>query len=204
MTDTSAGDRHGLHEDALAIVLGTLFVALGVTLYSKASLTTGGTAGLALLLHYATPFGFGSIFFLLNLPFYVLAIRRLGWPFTVRTFIAVALVSVFARLTPDWLPLDQINPIYAAIIGGALMGNGLLMLFRHRAGLGGLNILALYLQDNYNIRAGYFQLAVDTLIFAAALFVLPLDRVALSLAGALVLNLIIAVNHRPGRYIGIS
>lgn len=187
-----------------AILTGTLLVALGVTLYSKAVLLTGGTAGLALLLQYATGYGFGPLFFLLNLPFYYLAIKRMGWKLTLRTFVAVLLVSVFSRLTPGWIDVARIDPIYATVIGGALMGVGLLILFRHRTSLGGVNILALYLQERHGIRAGYVQLAIDAMILTASFFVLEMDRVALSMVGAAVLNLILATNHRPGRYTGVS
>ena len=186
------------------MLTGTLLTSLGITLYSKAMLATGGVTGLALLLQYATKFSFGTILFVINLPFYYLAIRRMGWPFTIRTFIAVALVSVFARLTPLWIDVSALQPVYASVMGGALMGLGMLILFRHRAGLGGMNILALYLQDKHLVRAGYFQLAVDILILLAALFVLNYEQVLLSMLGAVVLNLVIALNHRPGRYLGIS
>jgi uncharacterized membrane-anchored protein YitT (DUF2179 family) len=195
---------HRSYEDAAALLTGTLLVALGVTLYSKAVLLTGGTAGLALLLQYATGFEFGPLFFVLNLPFYYLSARRMGWKLTVRTFLAVVLVSVFSKLTPAWIGIDHLNPAYAAVIGGALMGIGLLILFRHRTSLGGINILALYLQERHAIRAGYVQLCIDVMILLAAVSVLDFDRVALSLAGAAVLNLILATNHRPGRYTGVS
>lgn len=33
---------------------------------------------------------------------------------------------------------------------------------------------------------------------------LPLERVGLSVLGAVALNLIIALNHKPGRYMGVS
>jgi uncharacterized membrane-anchored protein YitT (DUF2179 family) len=191
-------------EDIAAILTGTLLVALGVTLYSKAVLLTGGTTGLALLLHYATGLEFGPLFFTLNLPFYYLSGRRMGWKLTVRTFFAVLLVSAFAKLTPSWINVEHVNPFYGAVIGGALMGIGLLILFRHRTSLGGVNILALYLQERYKIRAGYVQLSVDALILLASLSILEIDKVALSLAGAAVLNLILATNHRPGRYAGVS
>lgn len=197
-------EQHRFYEDVLAILSGTLLMSLGIALYTKATLITGGTAGLALLLQYATPFGFSTIFFIITLPFYYLAVRRMGWPFTIRTFIAVGLVALFARLTPLWIDFSTLNSLYAAIMGGSLMGVGMLILFRHRTGLGGMNILALYLQDNHGIRAGYFQLAVDGLIMLAALFVLDWEKVVLSMIGAAVLNLIVAINHRPGRYIGVS
>ncbi|MDT4873971.1 hypothetical protein FQZ97_1092440 [compost metagenome] len=81
---------------------------------------------------------------------------------------------------------------------------GVLALFRHRSGVGGVNILALYLQDAYGIRAGWFQLGLDVLIMFGSLFFIPLENMLLSLVGAIAMNVIIAINHKPGRYLGIS
>ncbi|MDR6873284.1 uncharacterized membrane-anchored protein YitT (DUF2179 family) [Bosea sp. BE125] len=198
------GERHRFYEDVMAMLLGTLMVSIGIVLYTKATLLTSGAAGLALLLQFSTGINFGILFFALNLPFYWLAIRRMGWRFAARTFIAVGLVSVFTWATPAWLRIEAVDPLYAAIAGGSFMGLGLLALFRHRTGLGGINILALYLQEAHGVRAGWFQLGVDVVILAGALFLLPLDKVLISLAGAAVLNLILAINHKPGRYMGVS
>lgn len=202
--DLSTPSRHKLHEDIFAMLIGTMLVSLGIVLYAQVTLTTGSTAGLALLLQYATGVPFGWLFFAINLPFYVLAVLRMGWPFAIKTFVCVALVGYFTAHIPDWLDIATIAPLYAALVGGGLIGLGILSLFRHKASVGGINILALYLQDNFNIRAGYFQLGVDAVILVAAFFVLPLDRVLYSILGALVLNLIIATNHKPGRYVGFS
>lgn len=205
MTDTNSDAvPHRQYEDVLALLTGTMLVALGLVLYTHAGLITGSSAGLALLIQYVTGYGFGAVFFVINLPFYYLAVKRMGWPFALRTFATVALISVLSQLTPNWIGIGHLNPLYAAVAGGGLMGMGLLVLFRHRAGLGGFNILALYLQDHHGIRAGYFQLAVDLTILIVSLFYIELDKVALSVVGAAVLNLIIAINHRPGRYVGMS
>lgn len=197
-------ERHRLYEDVLAMLSGTLFVSLGTLIYTKTMLTVGSTAGLALLMSYASGWGFGLIFFLVNLPFYILAVKRMGWGFTIRTFTAVALVSILSKLNGAWIDFSHLDPLYATIIGGGLIGTGLLMLFRHRTGLGGINILALYLQEKFGIRAGYVQLGVDLAILAAAFFILPADRLAYSVLGAAIANLIIAINHKPGRYMGLS
>ncbi len=198
------GDRHRFHEDVLALLNGTLFVALGIMFYAKASLVTGSAAGMALLLQYATGVPFGAGFVLINVPFFWLAVRRMGWPFAIRTFAAIVLLSLMTRFAPAVIALDDINPVFAAVAGGALIGVGLLILFRHRAGLGGFSILGLYLQDNHGIRAGWFQLAVDLAILLVALFFIPLENAALSVLGAVVLNVTLAINHRPGRYIGMT
>ncbi|MEW9808378.1 YitT family protein [Mesorhizobium marinum] len=197
-------NRHRFYEDILALFNGTLFVALGIVLYAKVSLVTGSAAGIALLLQYAAGLPFGVGFVLVNLPFFWLAVRRMGWPFTIRTFAAIVILSLMTRFAPDVIGLDTVNPVFAAVAGGALMGVGLLILFRHRAGLGGFSILGLYLQDNHGIRAGWFQLCVDLAILAVALFFIPWQSAALSVLGAVVLNLTLAINHRPGRYMAMS
>lgn len=196
--------RHPLWEDALALLLGTALVALGIAFYSHAGLLTGGTVGLAFLLKYLLGWPFGLAFFLLNLPFYALAIWRMGWKFTLRTVCAVGLVSLLAELTPQWVAFAQLNVLYAALFGGFAMGLGLLMLFRHRASLGGVNILALYLQERFGLRAGKVQMAIDAAIVLAAVLSVPADKVLLSILGALALNMVLAINHRAGRYMGVS
>ncbi|GHE22391.1 YitT family protein [Halomonas urumqiensis] len=197
-------EQHRHYEDVMAMLVGTLFVALGVTFYSQAMLLTGSTAGIAFLLQYATGWPFGVWFFLINVPFYWLAIRRMGWSFTLRTFATIGLVSVFSELTGHWISIGSLNPVYAALMGGCLIGIGMLILFRHRSSLGGVNILVLYLQDRYGWRAGVVQLGIDGVIMLVALLTLPAERVGLSVLGAVALNLIIALNHKPGRYMGVS
>jgi uncharacterized membrane-anchored protein YitT (DUF2179 family) len=195
--------HHSLLEDLQALLTGTLFIALGVAMFKHAGLLTGGTAGLAFLLHYATGVSFGKLFFLVNLPFYWIAWRRMGRAFTLKTFVAVALLSALTEFLPLALRFESLHPIYAAVMGGLLMGAGFLMLFRHRASLGGVGIVALVLQQERGWRAGKVQMAVDFAILLAALFVVDPQRIGYSLVGALALNLTLAVNHKPGRYIAM-
>lgn len=197
---------HSLLEDVLAILTGTLFVSLGIALFNQAGLLTGGTAGLAFLIHYRTGLSFGSVFFLVNLPFYWLALKRMGWRFTLKTFCSVALVSLFSGLHPKLVHLVDVNmltPFYVALIGGLLMGVGFIVLFRHQASLGGINILALYLQQTRGIRAGKIQMGLDFVIVLASLVVVTPLALAASILGAFALNLAISLNHRPGRYMAM-
>ncbi|WP_349744126.1 YitT family protein [Roseateles cavernae] len=197
---SSRSFRHSLFEDAQALITGTLFVALGVALFKQAGMLTGGTVGIAFLIHYGSGLAFGALFFALNLPFYWLAYRRLGRAFTVKTVLAVSLMSLLSELLPRWLRFADLNPWFAAIAGGLLIGAGMLILFRHRASLGGLNVLVLYLQERYGWRAGYVQAGLDALILLASAALVPADRIGLSLLGMAAINAALAVNHRPGRY----
>lgn len=192
---------HSRMEDALALFTGVMLISVGLAFMGGAGLLTGGVTGLAFLLHYASGIGFGVWFFVLNVPFYWLALRKLGWAFTLKTFVAVAALSVLMQWQAQFLLIRPLQPWYAAVIGGLLLGVGFLVLFRHRCSLGGVGILALYLQSRYGWRAGKVQMAVDCVIVLAAFASVPPQRVLWSVLGAVVLNGVLAINHRPGRYV---
>lgn len=191
---------HRWFEDAMALLIGTSLVSFGVLFLKHAGLLTGGTAGLSLFLHYKLDVQFGVVFFLINLPFYYFALRRMGWVFTAKTFTAVFLVSTFSSLHGEFIDIQSLNPIYAAVFGGFLFGVGFIILFRHKASLGGFNILALYLQDKFAIKAGWLLMGADITIMLISLSVVSFYQLILSIGCGLVLNLIIALNHRSDRY----
>ena len=191
---------HKWFEDLFALLVGTSLVAFGVLFLKQTGMITGGTAGLSLFLHYKLDIQFGTIFFLINLPFYYLAIRQMGWEFTLKTFTAVALVSFISNNQSHVVQIEQLHPIYAAIFGGFLFGTGFIVLFRHKASLGGFNILALLLQDKFGLRAGWLLMGVDIIIMLISLSVVTPIHLVLSIICAVILNFIIALNHRSDRY----
>jgi uncharacterized membrane-anchored protein YitT (DUF2179 family) len=198
----SASDvqTHTLFEDAQAIFTGTLFVSLALILFRQGGLVTGGTAGVAFLLHYATGVSLGKLFFLINLPFYWFAWTRMGREFTFKTFVAVCLLSAMMEWSPSLFAIERLHPVYAAVLGGLLLGSGCLFLARHRASLGGVTIVSLYLQKYHGWRAGKVQMGIDCTIVLLAFTVVEPSRVAYSVLAAVVMNLFLAINHKPGRY----
>lgn len=194
--------RHGRFEDAQALFTGSLFVSITLGLFAQAGLLTGSTAGLAFLLHYATGWPFGAVFFAINLPFYWFAWTRMGPEFTIKTFISVAMLALLVDIGPRFIHIDYINPLYAAIAGGLLMGTGCLFLARHRSSLGGATIVSLYLQNRYGIRAGKVQMVIDCTVVLLALWIVPFERVAYSVLAAVVMSVFLWISHRPGRYAG--
>lgn len=198
MTDPKT---HSLIEDAQGIAFGATMAAFSIVILTHLGLITGQTAGLAVLLSYASGIPFGPVFFALNIPFYWFGYRRMGLAFTIKTFVAVAALSILSALMPTWVDFSTLNPAFGAILFGFVSGAALLAIFRHGASLGGIGILALYLQDRTGFRAGQTQLLFDAALFATALIFLPWQTVAWSFLGAAVVNLTIAINHRRDRYI---
>lgn len=200
---TSSSERHSLVDDVQGLAAGSMMASLGVLLLSSAGLLTGGTTGVAFLLHYATGYSFGLLFFVINLPFYWLAFRRFGLGFTLKTFATVALTSFLTEAVPQAIGISHIDPLVGAIFGGLVIGAGLLALFRHRASLGGFGILALYLQERFGWRAGIVQLVFDGTVLIFSFFVASPYIIFCSVIGAVVLNLTLAINHRKDRYVAM-
>ncbi|QCO66760.1 YitT family protein [Luteimonas yindakuii] len=199
----AATARHTVAEDVQGLLLATLTASLGLAVFADGGLVIGGMAGIALMLHHALGWAFGLTFVLVNLPFYWLAARRMGWEFTLKTFCAVAAVGWVADALPRWVSPAEMSPLYAAIVGGALTGLGILFFIRHRASLGGVGILAVYLQRSRGWSAGRIQMGFDAALMTLALLLFEPGQVLYSAIGAAVLSLVIMFNHRPGRYMGV-
>ncbi|PMH37587.1 hypothetical protein BCU68_07720 [Vibrio sp. 10N.286.49.B3] len=193
-------EKHTLKEDWIAILTGTFLVAQGVFFLQSANLLTGGTTGLALLVSQFIPATFGTLYFIANSPFYLLAWKRFGRQFAINSAISGALVSIMADHLYLFITLDSVNEVYCAVAGGLLMGLGMLILFRHRSSLGGFNVLCLFIQDKFGISVGKTQMMIDVSILFTSLFFLPVWTIVVSILGALILNIVLAMNHKPTRY----
>ncbi|MDA5555714.1 YitT family protein [Shimia sp. MMG029] len=194
-------EQHSLFDDFQGLIVGTLLVALSVTFLQNSGLFTGQIAGLALVAGKAVGVPFALLFFAFNLPFYVIAYLRMGAKFTIKTFMAVGLLSLWSYVLPSFFTISNLNSLVAAVLAGITAGSGLIALFRHGATLGGVGIVAVWLQDTKGIKAGWVQLGFDFCVFALALSFFDLNAVAFSMIGAAITNIMIATNHRRDRYI---
>ena len=197
--------RHTVIEDLVGLITGGVLVSFGLFMLHTAGVVTGGTAGLALLVGYLTGLPYPLLFVIINVPFFLLAIRRKGWSFTLRTagtvvFVALAsagyaLPGVFGGLTTP--------PVVASIVGNLLIGVGVVIIFRHRSSLGGFNIAALVLQERTGFRAGYTLMILDGLVVVASVLAVEPLLVLVSALGVVILNGSLVLNHRPDRYLGV-
>jgi uncharacterized membrane-anchored protein YitT (DUF2179 family) len=186
-------------DDVQAVGAAVVMGSLGLALLNSVGLMTGGTPGLGFLLSYATGMPLGAALFLVNLPFYFLGWREMGARFTLKTLGAVSALSLGVEAVRHVLVVHT-APLYAALAGGVLIGTGLLVMFRHKASFGGINILALFLQKRLGWPAGKVQMVIDLGILTGALFIMDVQRVGWSVLGSLAVNAILIWNHRPGRY----
>jgi uncharacterized membrane-anchored protein YitT (DUF2179 family) len=201
---TPKRQKHSLLDDIQAIVAGTALIALALNMYAKCTLITGGAVGMALLAHYFTGWTIGLAFFVINLPFYWLGYKRMGLAFVIRTVAAISSLTFFTDQLPHWISFNELNPLFASLIGGCLIGLGFIMAFRHGASLGGVNILVLHWQAKYGINAGKTQMGIDTCILLTSCLIAPWSAVLYSLLGCVLVNALMILNFKSTRYLGYS
>jgi len=194
--------KHTLLEDIYAFVIGCAFIALGIVFLKSAGLVTGGVAGIALLLSYVVHLPVGVLFMLINIPFFIFAYPAMGPRFMIKTVIVNLAIMGLTTFAPLAFKLEHINPLFAALFGGTIIGMGILALARHGAGAGGTGVLALYLQKKRGINAGRTQLGCDALILSASIMTLNFHQLFFSLISAAAMSGVLLGFHKPERYIG--
>ncbi len=202
--DSDQPVSHTLLEDALALIVGCIFVATGLAILHAAGLVAGGMAGTALLVSQFVPFPPGLLLGLLTLPFLVLGYFAIGPLFALRTVIASVGIAVLSIVAEDTVRLGVDSPLVAAIAGGTLLGQGMLMLVRHGTGLGGFGVLAVWLLQRFDWPIGRTAIVVDVLVLGvSAIFLAPAPLMWSALC-AIIMGAIVYLWHRPGVYAGAS
>lgn len=157
------------------ITLGSLVLAFAVVgFFVPNQLITGGTAGLALLLHYITPLTIGTLIALINLPLLIIGIKYLGKAFAIRTTTTIILISIFIDFIANIINLKPfiIDSTLGAIFGGIAIGVGLALVIKGNSSAGGSTIVARVISSKTEIKPGQVILVIDTIIVLSSLFIL--------------------------------
>lgn len=193
---------HTKLDDAYAFFSGMVLIAIGMTLLKSAGLVTAGVPGISLILSYLLKMPVGVLFTLVNLPFFIFGAITMGRTFILKSIIASTMVSLGLIVAAHGISMSGISVPIAAIAGGTAIGNGILAITRHRSGVGGTMILALWIHRTRNINLGIVALIIDLMILTAAAFVVKPYVLLWSALSAVAIHATLFAWHRPGRYIG--
>ncbi|WP_320006371.1 YitT family protein [Maridesulfovibrio sp.] len=165
-----------------------LLISVGATISSIAvkslavphEFLAGGVFGLASLLYYKSGIlSPGWLYLVLNIPLFVFAwikvSRRFFWYSLYATMATTAAYELID------LPMTVHNHLYAAVACGALMGFGAGMVLRSLGSNGGLDVLAVYLFQRFNIGIGKVYIIFNGILFGLSIFELSLDTIIASL-----------------------
>ncbi len=164
------------------IVLGSFLCALGVVGFLIPNkIATGGTAGLAIILHYLLHLPTGLLISLINLPLLLVSLKYLGKKFAVKSIICIVLITFFVDLLAEVIQLPQLSDhlMLATLYGGILVGLGIGFIFKGGGSAGGATIIAKLVTSRFDLKTGTVILFFDAIIVFAAGYVFNSIELAL-------------------------
>jgi uncharacterized membrane-anchored protein YitT (DUF2179 family) len=156
------------------ITFGLLIFSIGFTAFLIPHRITGsGVSGIGALLFYATGFPVGYTYLMINVCLLLIALRVLGASFGVKTVFGVAVVSLFLSVLQSLIKIPIVEDKFlSAIIGGALCGLGIGIIFTQGGSTGGTDIIAMIVTRYRNTSPGRVILLCDVFIIGSSYMVL--------------------------------
>ena len=182
MTTLSRPYLYGIPYNLFLITTGAVIFGIGVKCIALPhGFIAGGMAGLGLLIYYWTGWlSPGWIYLLINLPVFFLAWQYISRRFFFYSLSGTAIITLTMELTRFTIDIQE--PMLAVLAGGSLMGAGAGVILHSLGSAGGNDVIAIILNQRFNVRIGTFFFVFNLALFTLSLGRLPIDRVLYSLA----------------------
>lgn len=160
--------------NCVLVIVGCIVYSIGVSLFlDPYHMAAGGVTGISILINYATGdvIGTGWIILIINVPLFIIGGIFFGRNFVLSSFVVTGISSGMIELwnytVVPYMP--EINIIIAAVVGGALFGGGLGIIFRTGSSTGGTDIIVKLLRKKFRyLKTGIISMSIDITIVAVS------------------------------------
>lgn len=158
--------------DTAVFLLASGLFSVGINCFmAKNNILNGGVTGIATILNYLYEIPIGTAIFVMNVPLLIIAFKKLGALFVLRTFWVIGVSSVIINMGTV-LPVYENDLLISSIFGGVLSGLSLGMIFLRNATTGGVDIIARLIKLRYpHITLGKSIFLLDAIVIIAGGFV---------------------------------
>ena len=177
-------------------VFGALLYAAGINLFVvPAELYTGGLMGICQVIRtvLADAFGLrfqsfdiaGVIYYIINVPIFMVAFSRIGRMFLVKTLASVTAITLFISLIPTVVIVEDV--MAACVVGGIISGAGVGIMLRMGSSGGGTDVVGvLLIKWKRDFSVGKVNLLVNLVLYGACIFLFDIGTVVYSVIYAAV------------------
>lgn len=155
--------------DYTVMAAGAVMAAVGVKFFLVPNdIAPAGFTGIAAILRaLGVPLEIGTLYLLLNIPFFYLALRTVGRRFIIRTLYAMVIYSAAADIVPTMAATHDL--LLASIYGGIISGAGFGLILRFGGTTGGTDTCAKILtRKSARLTVGMAMFVIDTVVVAAS------------------------------------
>lgn len=156
----------------LSVMLGSFIYAISINSFvAPNKLLSGGVAGMSLLLQYLSKIPSGYWVLILNIPIFILGLKKVDKDFIFFSFLGMISMSTFLVLTKgigSFIKVDDM--IIATIFGAVLNGLGMGIIFKNRASQGGTDIIAVIIRNKNGAKISTLYFALNGIIVLLGAF----------------------------------
>ena len=169
-------------KDYIGITLALVLYAFGFTFFLMPyEIVTGGVAGIAAIVYYATSFPNSYTYFLINASLLVVALKILGVKFLMKTIYATLMLSFLLWFMKEIAPVDEAGNMIkilgegqdfmSLLIGCLMTGTALGLTFLYNGSTGGTDIIAASINKYHDFSLGTILIFADFIIIGSCLFI---------------------------------
>ena len=161
-------------KDYATITIGLILYAVGLIGFIKpGGIVTGGLAGVALLVEYASNIPLQYTYFLVNCALLFVALKVLGVKFLIKTIYGVIVLTTLLTLCQMFIkePIIKEEPLLSGVIGAMMCGAGIGLVFSCTGSTGGTDIVVALINKYKNIAFGRGMLLCDFFIICCSYLV---------------------------------
>ena len=167
----------------LFLTLAGIINAFGVIVFlAPVKLYDSGISGTSMLISQITPewCSLSLILILLNIPIFILGLKKQGAAFTIYSIYVVCIYSLAAWIITDVLPVDVsiVSPLagsdlfLCAIFGGIISGCGSGMAVRFGGAIDGIDIIGVMFAKKLGLSLGTFVMIYNVILYIICGFVI--------------------------------
>ncbi len=184
---------------SLVCLLGAFLYAAGINLFMVPSgLYTGGLMGFCQVIRTVLADLFhlnfhnfdiaGIIYYVMNIPLFVVAFTRLGRKFFGKTVLTVTAMTVFLSLIPITRVVEDV--MASCVVGGLIAGAGVGIVLRMGSSGGGMDVVGVLLARwRKDFSVGKVSLLMNLVLYAICLLLFDVEVVIYSVIYAAVYSL---------------
>ena len=151
------------------LTAAAVIYAVAISLFlDPNNIAPGGVTGISILVNRFTKIPTGTVNMMINIPIVQLGLWKFGWRFICSTMYALALITVFINSLAAYGAVTD-DLLIAAVIGGALIGVALALVFKAGATTGGIDIIVKVVRTKRrHIKTNILFLAFDSMVILAS------------------------------------
>ena len=156
------------------MMIGLALYAFGITAFLiPLKIAGGGVTGISMLVFYATGFGTGYTYFLINVFLVIIAIKVLGVNFGLKTIFSMTIIAIMLTVMQNFVTEPLLKDMFlSSVLSGILGGVGIGLIFNEGGSTGGTDIIAMIINKYRNISPGRIIMYCDVIIIASSFIVL--------------------------------